>query len=349
MDKKLLFTDGIDACVILSSVNRQYFTGLATSFGCAVITEKDDFFVTDFRYQTDAKDKLQDFNLYFVNPAGLMPKIAEICASVGARKIGFEENLVTVQDYQALSGVLKDCILVPCGGIINSIRLIKTEDEIAKIQQAQAITERALTETLRIVKPKVSERDVNAELVYNMYAGGADGLAFDNIVAFGANSAKPHSKPGDRKLEKDDVMLFDLGVRFKGYCSDMSRTFALSEPTPKLRSIYKIVLDAQEYALKFIKAGITCAEADSYAREHIIAHGYGKDFGHSLGHGVGLEIHETPRLAAGSDVILRENMVVTVEPGIYLESIGGVRIEDMVVIKKDGIVNLTSYKKELII
>jgi len=349
MNKNLLFLGKIDTYVVFNPVNRFYLTDMNTSFGCAIITAEKDFFITDFRYQIEAKEKLASFELHFVKYAELYDKIAAICTDIGAKNIGFEENRLTHAEYLKLKKTLKGLKFLPCGALFEEIRAIKSEDEISRIREAQAITEKALTETLKLLKPRVTERELSAEITYQMLVSGADGPAFDNIVAFGANAAKPHYNPGDARFEKNDIALFDIGAKYKGYCADMSRTFALSEPSPKLRELYKIVLEAQEYALKNIRAGITLAQADSYAREYITANGYGKEFGHSLGHGVGIEIHECPSLSANAEGMLKENMVVTVEPGIYLEGIGGVRIEDLVVVKKDGVINLTTYKKELLI
>lgn len=178
---------------------------------------------------------------------------------------------------------------------------------------------------------------------------GAEGASFDTIVAFGENCAVPHHKPTSRKLDRNDVILVDMGAKLDGYCSDMTRTFCLGTPCDELVAIHKVVLEAQEYALANIKAGMTGLEADSFAREFIIAHGYGKEFGHNLGHGVGVQIHEKPCLGPNSNDILKPNMIITVEPGIYIEGVGGVRIEDFAVVKEDGLINLTNFNKNLIL
>ena len=176
-----------------------------------------------------------------------------------------------------------------------------------------------------------------------------DGLAFDSFVALGKNPADCHHVAGDRKLERGDIVLFDIGAKYRGYCADMTRTFCFGEPSQKLSDLYLLVLSAQQYVLKHLKAGVTGREADSMAREFFKANGYDSEFGHSLGHGVGIDIHEEPRLSASCDMPLPENAVVTVEPGLYIEGFGGVRIEDLVVVKKDDIENLTNYDKSLII
>ncbi|MCL2255769.1 MAG: aminopeptidase P family protein, partial [Firmicutes bacterium] len=186
-----------------------------------------------------------------------------------------------------------------------------------------------------------------AELIWESLRAGAEGMSFDPIVAYGENSAKPHHKPSDRRLEKNDIILIDFGVKHKGYCSDMTRTFSIGNVANELKVIYDVVLKSQEYALKHIKAGMTGHEADALAREYIKANGYGEKFGHSLGHGIGINVHEMPRVAEKSKCVLKEGMVITCEPGIYLEGLGGVRIEDMLTVTESGIINMTYFDKIL--
>lgn len=227
--------------------------------------------------------------------------------------------------------------------------MIKTESEIKNMKLAQEITEKTLNYVLPKLKTGVTELEIAAEINKEFLRLGADGQAFDTIVAFGKNAAECHHVPNETELEKGDIVLIDIGAKYNGYCSDMTRTFCFGTPSAEIIKIFKLVLESQNLVLKHLKAGYTGREADAIAREYLKANGYDKQFCHTLGHGVGKEIHEEPRLATYSDTVLEENMVVTVEPGIYIEGFGGVRIEDMVVIKKGGIINLTGFDKSLII
>lgn len=227
--------------------------------------------------------------------------------------------------------------------------MIKSEEEIINMTMAQRITENALAAVLPKLRGGVTELDIAAEINKEIVKLGGEGTAFDTIVAFGENAAECHHVPTSRELEKGDIVLIDMGAVKNGYCSDMTRTFYFGHPPAELVKIFDLVLTAQRLVLKNLKAGMTGREADAIAREYLRSNGYDKEFCHTLGHGVGKEIHENPRLATYSDTVLEENMVVTVEPGVYIEGWGGVRIEDMVVIKKDSIINLTETDKSLII
>ncbi len=337
--------ENIDTYVLLTSLNRYYFTKIDTSFGCVILNQNEKIFLTDFRYESYAKRNLPDWDVVIVKGNELFAKIGELLTKLNAKLIGYEDDISIATFLQ-----LKSCYegeYVSASAELNNRRAIKTEEEIQKIANAQIIAQKSLQAVVSIIKPGITERDVAAELLYSMQKLGAEGASFDTIVAFGENSALPHHKTGDKKLEKNDLILIDMGARADGYCSDMTRTFCLGEPRDELKLMHSIVLEAQLYALENIKAGMTGKEADSFAREYIISKGYGDYFGHSLGHGVGVEIHEAPRLSSVSDDILKPNMIVTCEPGIYIEGLGGVRIEDILVVKEDGILNLTNFDKDI--
>ncbi len=342
-----MFDTKIDAYLIHSPANRCYFTGIDTSFGLVLLTEKEKIFFTDFRYANHARKTLTDFTVHSVIPSELYPSVCSELSRLGAKSVGYEETYLTVSDFKTLKSALSEYTLKPASAELSQQRTVKSEEEIAKIEVSQRIAEKALTKIVPLIKPGVTEREISAELMFEMIRLGADTLAFENIVSFGENSANPHHHPSDKKLEKNELILIDFGARTNGYCSDMTRTFTLGTPQDELKAIHGIVLEAQAYALKHIKAGMTGREADSLAREYIRANGYGKEFGHSLGHGVGVEIHEKPNLSERSDDILLPGMVVTVEPGIYIDGIGGVRIEDMIVVEEDGVRNLTNFNKNL--
>ena len=337
-----------DAVIVFGSSNRFYFTGLETSFGCVLIMPDRKFFYTDFRYELAARNIREGYELVITTPEKLYELIDDTLREAGAVNVGFDDNYVTVAGFKEIKKQLKDYTFHSVANEIAELRAVKSDIEIEHIKKAQSITEKALSAVLSLLKPGVTEKDISAELTYRFLKFGADGLAFDNIVAFGENSSDCHHIAGDRKLEKGDVILFDIGAKANGYCSDMTRTFVFGEPSGKFSEIYELVLNAQQNVLKFLKAGMSGREADSIARELFRANGYDREFGHSLGHSVGIDIHENPRLSASNYDELPENCVVTVEPGLYLEKFG-VRIEDMVVIKKDGIENLTNFAKSIII
>lgn len=337
-----------DAVIVFGSSNRFYFTGLETSFGCVLIMPDRKFFYTDFRYELAARNIREGYELVITTPEKLYELIDDRLREAGAVNVGFDDNYVTVAGFKEIKKQLKDYTFHSVANEIAELRAVKSDIEIGHIKKAQSITEKALSAVLSLLKPGVTEKDISAELTYRFLKFGADGLAFDNIVAFGENSSDCHHIAGDRKLEKGDVILFDIGAKANGYCSDMTRTFVFGEPSGKFSEIYELVLNAQQNVLKYLKAGMSGREADSIARELFRANGYDREFGHSLGHSVGIDIHENPRLSASNYDELPENCVVTVEPGLYLEKFG-VRIEDMVVIKKDGIENLTNFAKSIII
>lgn len=337
-----------DAVIVFGSSNRFYFTGLETSFGCVLIMPDRKFFYTDFRYELAARNIREGYELVITTPEKLYELIDDRLREAGAVNVGFDDNYVTVAGFKEIKKQLKDYTFHSVANEIAELRAVKSDIEIEHIKKAQSITEKALSAVLSLLKPGVTEKDISAELTYRFLKFGADGLAFDNIVAFGENSSDCHHIAGDRKLEKGDVILFDIGAKANGYCSDMTRTFVFGEPSGKFSEIYELVLNAQQNVLKFLKAGMSGREADSIARELFRANGYDREFGHSLGHSVGIDIHENPRLSASNYDELPENCVVTVEPGLYLEKFG-VRIEDMVVVKKDGIENLTNFAKSIII
>lgn len=345
-----LFDNGskIDAFVFTGESNRFYFTRFETSFGAVVISRDSNVFITDFRYETEARETVKDFDIIISSYSDFYEKLAETLHKLGAKTVGYEETM-SIGEFGELKAALKDFKLKPATAIIEAKRAIKTDDEIGFIKTAQEIAEHALQKAISHVKPGMTERELMAEINYEMIVGGAEKYSFETITAFGANSAQPHHHPSDKKLEKDEVILVDMGAKYMGYCSDMTRTFCLGNPGDQLLSVYDIVKEAQEYAIKFIKAGMTCHDADALAREYITANGYGDSFGHGFGHGVGIDIHESPRVGSGTQTVLQPNMIITAEPGIYVPGLGGVRIEDMLVVKEDGVENLTTYDKKFII
>jgi len=346
---KSLFLNKIDAYVINCPVNRFYVTRLNTSYGYVVLTESTNFFYTDSRYVQAAKNALADFKVVEVTRANALSSIAADLEAANLKTIGFEDEFLTVSAHKEFKESLKGFTLKAASNVLENLRLVKTVEEINHIKAAQAITEKVFDKVIDGLKPGVTEKELAIQLKIESLKQGAEDMAFAPIVAFGENSANPHHQPTDRRLEKEDLLLIDFGVKFNGYHSDMTRTFRLNEVEDKFKQLYDIVLRAQLYALKHLKAGMTCREADSLAREFIISNGYDTEFSHSLGHGVGLCIHEKPSINKHSDELLLPGMVVSVEPGIYLHGEGGIRIEDMVVIREDGVENLTLTPKEFLV
>ena len=336
----------IDAYVVTDESNRFYFTRMETSFGAVIISRERNVFITDFRYESEARENVKDFEIVITGYAGFYAKIAEVLSELGAKTVGYGEKMY-VDEFNAFKNALADFKLKPEEAIIAAKRAVKTEEEISFIVTAQQIAEGALKRAISHTKPGMTERELMAEINYEMVMGGAEKYSFETIVAFGANSAQPHHHPSDRKLEKNELILVDMGAKYRGYCSDMTRTFCIGNPGKQLFDVYNIVKSAQEYAIKNIKAGMTCHDVDALAREYIKSNGYGENFGHSFGHGVGVDIHEDPRVGSGSETVLKPGMVITAEPGIYLPGLGGVRIEDMLVVKEDGVTDITSYDKKL--
>lgn len=342
-----MFDGNIDTLVVLSSVNRYYFSKVRTSFGCVILHEEEKVFLTDFRYYGYVSKSLSGWKVVLTTASELYRCISDRLTELNAEVVGYEDEALSVRDFNRLTSACGAFRFEPASSLIAAKRAVKTEEEIRKLAAAQVIAQKALTKVVSNMRTGVTEREVAADLMYEMQILGAEDYAFETIVAFGDGGAEPHHRTGKRKLEKSDMVLIDMGAKVDGYRSDMTRTFCMGQPRPELAKMHKIALEAQEYALANIRAGMTGHEADSFAREYIIAHGYGKEFGHSLGHGVGLAIHESPTLGKGSEDVLLPNMVVTVEPGIYVEGLGGVRIEDLVVIKEDGVLNLTNFDKNI--
>ena len=344
--------EGADAALITSDVNRRYFTGLGSSAGTLLAFRDAAYFIIDFRYIEVAKATVTGARVMLQEK--LTEQLDTLLKKHGAQTIAIETDYLTVgvfeQYRQKLSGYefLTDSTL---NDAILSMRSVKEPQEVECIQKAQAITDAAFLDILDFIQPGKTEKEIAAYLEYCMRRRGADGLAFETIAAGGPNSAKPHAVPGDRPLQTGDFFTLDYGASWGGYCSDMTRTVAVGEPTEEMRRVYQTVLDAQCLGIRTAQVGVSCRAVDEAARELIYKAGYEGCFGHSLGHSVGLEIHEMPGFSPSIDpqTLCREGMVITVEPGIYLEGRFGVRIEDMVWFAPDGTKDLTNSPKELII
>ncbi len=337
---------GLDAVLITDEKNQQYISGFAFTDGCLLILKKEAYLITDFRYKEAAEIGAYK-GFCVVTPEGRFAFLKKTLKDVGARRLGFEGRALTYADYKRYKERLKGILFCDIEDAVDRLREVKTGVEIALIEKAQRITDTAFSELLKALSPNMTEIEVAAELEYRMRRLGADGISFQTIAVSGKASALPHGVPRPVALEKG-FLTMDFGAAVGGYCSDMTRTVSVGIATKDMRALYETVLSAQKAALDFLCAGVLCSEADAVARRIIDAR-YPGTFGHSLGHGVGLYIHENPRLSAkNTETLLTEGNVVTVEPGIYIEGKYGCRIEDMVVIEPKGIKNLTKSPKELL-
>ncbi|PAD69463.1 Xaa-Pro dipeptidase [Bacillus sp. 7586-K] len=338
----------IDGLLITSEYNRRYMTGFTGTSGIALISEDKAVFMTDFRYTEQAAKQVKEYEI--VQHTGpLSEEVAQLVSKLGIKKLGFEQDHLTYQEYSNYKKVLNSVEFIPVSGAVEKLRLIKSPAEIKILKEAAEIADAAYKHILTFVKPGVREIDVSNELEFFMRKNGAVSSSFDIIVASGYRSALPHGVASEKEIEKGDFVTLDFGAYYKGYCSDITRTFAVGQPSDELKKIYSIVLEAQLRGMNGIKPGMTGKEADALTRDYISEHGYGEYFGHSTGHGLGMEVHEGPALSYRSDTILQPGMVVTVEPGIYIPNLGGVRIEDDTVITENGNESLTHSSKELII
>ncbi|MBQ9375464.1 MAG: aminopeptidase P family protein [Ruminococcus sp.] len=345
--------DGVCDCgVITSDVNRRYFTGMKSSAGTLVVFKEQAYFIIDFRYIEKAQ------KLFAGNPILEVIKQEKLCDQINvllekhnATSVAIESDRCTVAELEKFKSKLNAEVISDSSlsDIINKLRLVKTEAEIGKITSAQRIAEKGFEHILDYIKVGRTEREIQLELDYFMLKNGAEALSFDTIALSGKNTSLPHGVPSDKKVADGEFVLLDFGAVTDGYHSDMTRTVCVGQPSDQMKKVYDIVLDAQLKAIDTAKAGMKAQDLDSVARDVIDKAGYGKLFGHSLGHGVGMEIHEAPYASPISDEMLAVNSVVTVEPGIYIPDKFGVRIEDFVVIKENGCENLTQAPKELII
>ncbi|MBR2465619.1 MAG: aminopeptidase P family protein [Clostridia bacterium] len=337
----------LDAVIVFDELNQRYLSDFAFTDGFIFVTLAGAYLVTDFRYYEMALKSVSD-DFKVLTPEKRGDFIEEVISSEEIKTVGFEGDFLSYARYIALKTAHPTVGFENIGDMIEQIRQIKTPEEIGIMQKAQDITDRAFEHILKVLDPeRMTEKDVAVELEYAMRKNGADGFAFDTIAVSGDASSLPHGTPREVKLKKG-FLTMDFGARFDGYCSDMTRTVAIGKADSDMKKIYDTVLRAQTAALEYLRAGVDAGEADKVARD-IINVGYNSAFGHSLGHSVGLFIHESPRLSPKSfGYKLREGEILTVEPGIYLFGKYGCRIEDMVKIEENGVYNFTHSPKELV-
>ncbi len=342
MSRLSALAERLDAPLLVTNLtNVFYLTGFDSSNAALLVWPGGEATLyTDFRYAESAKD---------VQGVEVQMAKRTLMADLGERldgRLQFEADVLPYREWERLSsGSLE---LIPTSGIVDGVRAIKSDEEVTKLQRACRVADRALEALTADTWVGRSEREIAWRLRELQHAHGADDQSFDSIVASGPNGALPHAHPTDRIVEKGELVTVDWGARVDGYNSDCTRTFSTGGISDKLREIYDLTLEAQQRAVANIKAGMTGVEADAIAREPITDAGYGENFGHGLGHGIGLAVHEAPRLSTESTDVLENGHAVTIEPGIYVPGVGGVRIEDLAIVRDDGVDVLTSFPKELI-
>ncbi len=321
------------------------FTGTA---GVVIISEQKAIFITDFRYMEQAKEQAKGYEI--VQHTGpIFEEVAKQVEKLGLKKLGFEQAHLTYEAHQVYARNMEHVQLIPVAGLVEEVRMIKDQEEIQLIQDAANIADAAFEHIITYIRAGITELEVSNELEFFMRKQGAVSSSFDIIVASGYRSALPHGVASEKMIEKGELVTLDFGAYYKGYCSDITRTVAVGEVSDELKNIYNTVLNAQLRGMDGIKPGMTGKEADALTRDYITEKGYGDYFGHSTGHGLGMEVHEGPSLSIKSNTVLEPGMIVTVEPGIYIAGVGGTRIEDDTLITEDGNCSFTHSPKELLV
>lgn len=338
----------LDAILITNPANVSYLTGFSGEDSYLIVTPQHYIILSDQRFTTQLEEECPDLEYKIRGPGKkMLSSVAEVVSSLKARTIGFEASSMTVSLHDALVGALPKSELVATTGWVEQLRMVKDREEIKQTRRACEIARRSFEVVRATLTPDMTELQVAADLEYQARRFGGKCMSFPSIVAVGPRAALPHANPTAARIGDDDFVLIDWGVNEGQYMSDLTRILVTGKILPKLRKVYGVVLKAQLAGIKAIRPGVRAESVDHAARSVITKAGYGKYFGHGLGHGTGLEIHEAPRLSTGQETQLKPGMIVTVEPGIYLPGWGGVRIEDDVLVTRDGFEVLTSVPKEL--
>lgn len=340
---------GVEAFLVVNvegsdQPNLRYLTGFTGTFGVLILAAEEALFLTDPRYTEQAQSQV-DLPVGEVRGRWI-PQVVERLRALGLRRVGIGSARTTLHLFEELKKAGEGLEFVPLGAPVEELRRVKTEDEIQKIREAVALTEAGLSWILKRLRPGMSEREVALELEFWYRREGADDVAFDLIIASGPRSARPHHRAGPERLRAGELVLLDVGVRVDGYCADLTRVVSLGRPDAKAVRAYELVLAANRAGIAAVRAGASGREVDAAARRVLEEAGLGELFGHGLGHGIGLEVHEGPRLSTASEDVLAPGMVVTVEPGVYFPGEFGVRIEDLVVVEENGARVLSAFPKE---
>lgn len=346
--KEKMIEEGVDTFLVYSSENRRYLTNFTGSNGIVIVTKDRQILMTDSRYTEQAEEQAKEFEVITYN---LSPfdTVKTILGQIGSKKIGYESKLLTDYDIRNLRKLNDVLDWIPTEDIILTIRRIKSEEEISYIRQAAYIADQSFERLIKVMKAGMSEKEVMIELEYLMKKNGNESEPFGMIVASGKRSSLPHGRASDKIIESGDMVTIDFGSIYNGYTSDMTRTVWMGEPEKRMREIFDIVAESMNSAFKAIRSGQTCMAIDQAHRDIFLQHDVEQYSLRGLGHGVGLQIHELPRVVMGNQEVLEENMVFTIEPGIYIPGYGGVRTEDTVVLKNNGLEILTKTPKKIII
>lgn len=346
---KVLEEKNIEAVIVTGRRNCAYLSGFGGTSGFLVITTKKRFLFTDFRYIKQAESQAEGFEVVAIKGEKAFGPLKKVLDDEKIKRIGFEEEHVSYEYYGQMKDALDGADIIPLKDVIEDLRAVKDEFEIEKIRQAVSIADRAFAHAAGMIVPGIKEREIAAEIEYFMRKEGASGNSFETIVASGERSSLPHGTSTDKVIESGDAVVLDFGAVYEGYCSDMTRTVFAEKADRKLLDLYNIVLEAQLAAINGLRNGMAGRDVDKISRDIIAKYGYGDYFGHGLGHGVGRDVHEKPKISPASDMAVGEGMVFTIEPGIYIPGLGGIRIEDMVLIKNQSVEVLTKSGKDLMI
>ncbi len=350
LDKYLsLLGEEVDGLLLTSRYSRFYAAEFDIAEGIAIVTKSGCRYFTDSRYIESAQNGIRGMEVLETNRANPYGKlINDALAQFGVERLGYEEGFMTVAELIAFQKELK-AEMIPVGKQIDGFRAVKEQWELDRMRKAQAITDTAFSQVLERIRPGMTEKELQAELIYCLYKNGAEGLSFDPIVVSGPNTSLPHGVAGDRVIQDGDFVTMDFGVLLGGYCSDMTRTVAVGHATEEMKTVYETVLAAQKAGIAATRPGVKGKDIDEAARQVITAAGYGEYFGHGYGHSLGLQVHENPNCNPKEESYMAAGMVTSAEPGIYLPGKFGVRIEDVVIFTDNGCENITKSPKNLII
>ena len=345
-----LLNNEVNGLLLTSRYSRYYGAEYDIAEGVAIVSKKGCRYFTDSRYIEAAQNGIKGFEVLMVDREHPYTKLLnEAIADFGITGLGYEEHYLTVEEMETYESKLDVKVFIGMNAQISGFRAVKEDWELDHMRKAQAITDKAFTEMCTRIKPGMTEKELQAELIYCLYKNGGDGLSFDPVVVSGPNTSLPHGVATDRVIQEGDFITMDFGVLCKGYCSDMTRTVAVGYATEEMKKVYNIVLQAQLAGLAATRAGVKGKDVDAAARKVIEDAGYGDYFGHGYGHSLGLEVHEAPNCNPSGETVMEEGMVSSAEPGIYLPGKFGVRIEDVVIFTAEGCENITKSPKNLII
>jgi len=342
-----LHSQNVDAIFVSFLPHLRYFSNFSGSYGLGIVFKNSNLFCTDGRYKEQVKDELSGWKV-FISRDNLIEFIKEKKLLQGIKTIGFDKNTLSYAEHTKLVELFPHIKFIPFENVFEKFSSVKDETELASLKKAIAITDNVFTEILSAIEIGMTENEVAAEISFLQKIYGGEQDAFEPIVASGWRGALPHARPTQKKIKRGEMLVLDFGTVVNGYHSDMTRTISTGKISQEVKNVYQVVKDAQQKAIDAVKNGMQAKAIDKVAREYIHKKGYGKFFNHSLGHGVGLQIHEAPKLSPKGEAILQTGMAITIEPGIYIPNLCGVRIEDIVVVENDGCKILTQSSKELI-